>query len=97
MHKRASKFERSTGWGASAAGGAQKREARRSTRADVSQGSQKMSDGGVRAKRKANGPRDMKVIRERLKNGGYGKTIQCPFCNCEVSAKNLERHIRRQH
>jgi len=98
MSKKRQQFERSSGWQARDGDGPRKDPYGPSKRRDLSQGSQRMADGGSAGM--ASELRKQ-VVLERFKMwksaGAQGLVLKCPFCGEVLSISGFETHVRRKH
>jgi len=98
MSKKAQRFERSSGWSARSGGSAEKKAARTQHRADISEGSCRMADGGEASSGEIlKKERVICQFRQWEAEKRLGKQLRCPLCELAVNTMNFERHVRRVH
>jgi hypothetical protein len=97
MSKQASRFQKSTGWNATASGvPVNTGGGRFSDRADIGDGSKAMANGAAGAGSIAE--RERLLAAYRLEAARKQVTvIRCPFCGVPINARRIERHLRRSH
>jgi len=97
MSKKATRFQKSSGWSSRPSGGGGKEASPKPSRSDVSMGSQRMADGGKTSNREVDKHRLITQVKVWHKEGKIGDMVKCPFCKCPVSVHNFARHVRRLH
>jgi hypothetical protein len=96
MSKKAQRFEQGSGWTARDSGGGHKGETRRLRRADISEGSSRMADGGaVGGVNLVQKERLLANFRQWRAEKKLGKRVRCPICQLEIGVNRFECHVRR--